>query len=85
MTAGALTKNSGYAPLRLTAGPNAALRSAKVRARPVLVFAAYSLLRVRVLWQKRQRKKLGLCLTCGYDLRGTTEADRCPECGTAKP
>ena len=32
------------------------------------------------LYRRRKRKKLGLCLKCGYDLQGSKE--RCPECGT---
>ncbi len=29
--------------------------------------------------RRRKRKKLGLCIACAYDLRGSSE--RCPECG----
>lgn len=41
---------------------------------------AFGLLRGTVLWRRhRRRRRLGLCLGCGYDLRGGR--GRCPECG----
>ena len=47
-----------------------------------LVFPTYWLLMpLRRARRDARWRRLGLCLACGYDLRGS--ADRCPECGTA--
>ena len=48
---------------------------------PASVFAACSgpLLMIP-RYRRRRRRKLGLCIKCGYDLCGSSE--RCPECGT---
>ena len=46
---------------------------------PTLLFAAYPAYRLLPFHRRRKRKKLGLCVKCGYDLRGSKE--RCPECG----
>ncbi len=40
---------------------------------------ASGLLTIPPVLRRRKRKKLGLCLKCGYDLRASQ--DRCPECG----
>ena len=46
---------------------------------PFAVFAIRPALLGLVGHRRRKRKKLGLCLKCGYDLRASRE--RCPECG----
>lgn len=47
---------------------------------PLLWLAA----RGRRAWGRRRRRRLGLCLACGYDLRGNPSGV-CPECGAAAP
>ncbi len=47
----------------------------------VVCAVASGLLTVPPVLRRRKRARRGLCLHCGYDLRGSTE--RCPECGTA--
>ena len=47
-----------------------------------VLFAVYPAIAfVRGPLRRRRRRRLGLCLECGYNLRGLTES-RCPECST---
>ena len=52
---------------------------------PALTFAVILLVLAAMFctvpfYLRRVRRKMALCLNCGYDLRGSR--DRCPECGT---
>ncbi|HWE97016.1 MAG TPA: hypothetical protein VG269_23845 [Tepidisphaeraceae bacterium] len=49
----------------------------------VIVFGILPLGPFRAAWQRHKRRRRGLCLACGYDIRAST--DRCPECGAAIP
>ena len=48
---------------------------------PTLAFGSSLAFLYHPVHRRRKRKKLGLCLKCGYDLRASK--DRCPECGAA--
>ncbi|MCZ6653605.1 MAG: hypothetical protein O7D91_11325 [Planctomycetota bacterium] len=49
---------------------------------PTLLFSVWPAWRSLPLHRRRRRKMLGLCLKCGYNLRGLTKP-RCPECNTS--
>ncbi len=46
---------------------------------PASLFSIVLLPPVVQSYRRRKRRKLGLCVKCGYDLRGSSA--RCPECG----
>jgi hypothetical protein len=53
----------------------------------ILLLAAFPFMRamlgISTVLRTRYRRRHGLCVDCGYDLRGSLAAavDRCPECG----
>lgn len=47
----------------------------------LLVFLTFPAVTFRALWRARRRQRVGLCSSCGYDMRATP--NRCPECGKA--
>ena len=47
---------------------------------PAALFCATLWVSYAPLRRRCRRRKLGLCVSCGYDLRASK--DRCPECGT---
>ena len=49
---------------------------------PIGLFCIPPLLAARIRLRQWQRKRNGLCLNCGYDLRGSPEG--CPECGAGR-
>jgi hypothetical protein len=52
----------------------------------VLAFLLYPMFWILVprrrVRRRAKRRALGLCESCGYDLRGSADAGRCPECGS---
>jgi len=49
---------------------------------PCLVTGGLAILIANARDRSRDRKSPRVCAACGYDLRGTTDPARCPECGT---
>jgi hypothetical protein len=49
----------------------------------VIVFGVLPMGPFKGAWQRRRRRRRGLCITCGYDIRASS--NRCPECGAEIP
>ena len=53
-----------------------------------LLFAPLAILFAVAMREEREfdrRRQEGRCVACGYDLRGSPSARRCPECGKRPP
>ena len=50
----------------------------------VFLLSVLVLFRFRSQWDREQRAKRNLCISCGYDLTANTSGV-CPECGTPVP
>jgi hypothetical protein len=50
---------------------------------PTLLAAVAPVLWAIALWRHRRARRQGVCVRCGYDLRGS-ESAACPECGAAR-
>jgi hypothetical protein len=74
------TRNSDSVDVRL---PGRTVRVLKVLVPLPLMAASLALYLVHCRQQRvaRDRHEAGLCVTCGYDLRGNPTAAACPECG----
>jgi hypothetical protein len=64
--------------------PNMPVIATWIFAGPALLFVFLSL-RQRRRRLRDFRRRSGLCVACGYDLRGPDPGDKCPECGTFIP
>jgi hypothetical protein len=48
----------------------------------LVVYLVFGVILTRRADRRVRLLESGCCVNCGYDLRGTTDRCRCPECGT---